>query len=59
MDINLTKEQSEHVEKYRQLYHALADIEFQIQDLGTKAANIIKEIEFLREEEDKLFKKEE
>lgn len=58
MDLNLTKEQLEYVQRYQTLYNRLSDIEFQIQDLSQRAAQIMNELETMRAEEEKLFEKE-
>jgi len=58
MDLNLTKEQAEYVQRYQALYNRLSDIEFQIQDLSQRAAQIMNELETMRAEEEKLFEKE-
>ena len=58
MDLNLTEAQLEYVQRYQALYNRLSDIEFQIQDLSQRAAQIMNELETMRAEEEKLFEKE-
>jgi hypothetical protein len=58
MDLNLTEAQLEYVQRYQALYNSLSDIEFQIQDLSQRAAQIMNELETMRTEEEKLFEKE-
>jgi hypothetical protein len=58
MDLNLTEAQLEYVQRYQALYNSLSDIEFQIQDLSQRAAQIMNELETMRAEEEKLFEKE-
>ena len=58
MEANLTKEQAEYVQRYQSLYNQLSDIEHQIQELGSRANKIIEELNSMREEEHKLFEKE-
>lgn len=59
MDLNLTPEQLEHVQKFQQLYTKLSDIEFRMQELQNDAKNILQELEELRALENKLFQTEE
>jgi len=55
MDLNLTPEQAEHVAKYQQLYTKLSDIEFRMVELKNAAADILSELQELRDLENKLF----
>lgn len=55
MDLNLTPEQAEHVAKYQQLYTKLSDIEFRMVELQNAAADILSELQELRDLENKLF----
>ena len=56
MNVNMTKEQALHVEKYDSLYERLSLVEERMRDLKEEAAKLLAELEVLRVEENKLFK---
>lgn len=55
MNVNMTKEQAAHVQKYQSLYERLTLVENKIKDLEKEALKLLAELEVLRTEEDKLF----
>ena len=56
MNVNMTKEQADHVEKYNSLYERLSLVEEKMEGLKEEAAKLLAELEVLRIEENKLFK---
>ena len=58
MNVNMTKEQAAHVEKYTALYQKLSTIEEQMINLKISANELLAELEALREEEEGLFEEE-
>ena len=56
MNVNMTKEQAEHVKKYNSLYERLSLVEEKMEGLKEEAAKLLAELEVLRIEENKLFK---
>jgi|TARA_B110000908_G_scaffold129813_1_gene152578 hypothetical protein len=57
MQINMTKEQAAHIEKYKALYVRLSVVENNMAELKKEADKLLAELEVLRTEEEKLFEK--
>ena len=59
MEISLTPEQAEFIEKYQKIYARLDTLDKKMRDIQTETAELLEELETLREEERKKFKTEE
>lgn len=55
MEVNLTKEQKEYVEAYNKILNRLTDIQSRIQKLEDEAAEVLQELNQLRESEREEF----
>ena len=58
MEIDLTEEQWDYVAKYKKIHDRLVQIEGSIQALSDEAQVLVVELNQLREQENKLFNKE-
>ena len=59
MEISLTPEQAEFIEKYQKIYARLDTLDKKMREIQTETAELLEELETLREEERKKFKTEE